>query len=111
MGFYQADEGDILVDGHSREIRSPYDAYQLGIGMVYQHFTLVPAMTVAENLVLSRPDLPAIIRWKEEMERLQRIHENRAVPGRSERRASATRRRRKTESGNTQAALSRTANF
>src|SRR3954467_10317239 len=63
MGFHQADEGDILVGGHSRNIRSPFDAYHLGIGMVYQHFTLVPAMTVAENLVLSRPDLPPVINW------------------------------------------------
>lgn len=70
MGFHQADEGDIIIDGHSREIRSPYDAYQYGIGMVYQHFTLVPAMTVAENLVLSRPDVPRVIPWKLEMERL-----------------------------------------
>jgi simple sugar transport system ATP-binding protein len=71
MGFHQADDGDIVIDGHSREIRSPYDAYQFGIGMVYQHFTLVPAMTVAENLVLSRPDLPAIIPWPAERERLE----------------------------------------
>jgi simple sugar transport system ATP-binding protein len=71
MGFYQADEGDILVHGHSREIRSPFDAHHLGIGMVYQHFTLVPAMTVAENLVLSRPDIPAVINWKLEMGRLR----------------------------------------
>src|SRR6266481_4441233 len=71
MGFHQADEGDILVGGHSREIRSPFDAYHLGIGMVYQHFTLVPAMSVAENLVLSRPDLPGVINWKMEMERLR----------------------------------------
>ncbi len=53
-----ADEGDIIVDGASREIRSPHDAYKLGIGMVYQHFTVMPAMTVAENLVIARPDLP-----------------------------------------------------
>ncbi len=71
MGFHQADEGDILIAGHSREIKSPYDAYQFGIGMVYQHFTLVPAMTVAENLVLSRPDIPNVINWKQEMERLR----------------------------------------
>ncbi|NBV21881.1 MAG: ABC transporter ATP-binding protein [Proteobacteria bacterium] len=71
MGFHQAEEGDILVHGHSREINSPYDAYQFGIGMVYQHFTLVPAMTVAENLVLSRPDTPGIINWKDEMARLR----------------------------------------
>jgi len=71
MGFHQADDGDIVIDGHAREIKSPYDAYQFGIGMVYQHFTLVPAMTVAENLVLSRPDIPAMIHWKTEMERLR----------------------------------------
>src|SRR5205809_146224 len=71
MGFHTAEEGDILVGGHSREITSPYDAYQFGIGMVYQHFTLIPAMTVAENLVLSRPDLPRIIDWKAETERLR----------------------------------------
>jgi ABC-type uncharacterized transport system ATPase subunit len=71
MGYHQAEEGEILVDGRSRGIRSPFDAYHLGIGMVYQHFTLVPAMTVAENLVLSRPDLPAFIDWKAERARLR----------------------------------------
>jgi simple sugar transport system ATP-binding protein len=71
MGFHTAEEGDILVHGKSREIRSPYDAYNFGIGMVYQHFTLVPAMTVAENLLLSRPDMPGLINWKVEMERLR----------------------------------------
>src|SRR5689334_12514047 len=71
MGFHKADHGDVVIDGHSREISSPYDAYQFGIGMVYQHFTLVPAMTVAENLVLSRPDLPHFINWKEERSRLR----------------------------------------
>ena len=71
MGFHVAEEGDIIIGGRSRDIRSPYDAYQFGIGMVYQHFTLVPAMTVAENLVLSRPDTPAFIDWKFELARLQ----------------------------------------
>jgi general nucleoside transport system ATP-binding protein len=70
MGYHPADEGDIIVDGASRDIRSPYDAYKLGIGMVYQHFTVVPAMTVAENLVLARPDLPKFINWKAEHQRL-----------------------------------------
>src|ERR1700689_204306 len=40
-GFYQPDSGEIMVDGHEREIRSPHDSHALGIGMVYQHFTLV----------------------------------------------------------------------
>jgi len=70
MGYHAADEGDIIVGGASRNIRSPHDAHQLGIGMVYQHFTVVPAMTVAENLLLARPDLPKIIQWKAEHQRL-----------------------------------------
>jgi simple sugar transport system ATP-binding protein len=75
MGYHAADEGDIIVDNASRNIRSPYDAHQLGIGMVYQHFTVVPAMTVAENLLLARPDLPRIINWKAEQQRLAKFLE------------------------------------
>lgn len=75
MGYHAADEGDIIVDAASREIRSPHDAHKLGIGMVYQHFTVVPAMTVAENLLLARPDLPRVINWKSEHERLMRFLE------------------------------------
>src|SRR5258708_1548618 len=75
MGYHAADEGDIIVDGASRDIRSPHDACQLGIGMVYQHFTVVPAMTVSENLLLARPDLPRIIDWKAEHARLARFLE------------------------------------
>jgi ABC-type uncharacterized transport system ATPase subunit len=51
-GFYKADEGEILVDGHVHEINTPHDAIALGIGMVHQHFMLVDTMTVAENIVL-----------------------------------------------------------
>ncbi|HEX5884293.1 MAG TPA: ABC transporter ATP-binding protein [Pyrinomonadaceae bacterium] len=51
-GFYTADSGEILVDGHVRDIKSPHDAIALGIGMVHQHFMLVETMTVAENIVL-----------------------------------------------------------
>jgi ABC-type uncharacterized transport system ATPase subunit len=73
MGFHTAEEGDILIHGKSRDIRSPYDAYNFGIGMVYQHFTLVPAMTVAENLLLSRPDMPGVINWRSEMDALRQF--------------------------------------
>lgn len=66
MGFHAATHGDILINKRSRDINSPRDAYGYGIGMVYQHFTVVPAMTVAENLLLVRPDTPSIINWKEE---------------------------------------------
>ena len=51
-GLHQPDEGEILVDGEKVEIHSPRQAMNLGIGMVHQHFMLVPVMTVAENLVL-----------------------------------------------------------
>src|SRR5690348_12559807 len=51
-GLYTPDEGEILVDGEPVVIDSPATAIKLGIGMVHQHFMLVPVMTVAENLVL-----------------------------------------------------------
>jgi general nucleoside transport system ATP-binding protein len=67
MGFYSADKGQVLFDGKEAPIRNPRDARALGIGMVYQHFTLVPSLTGAENLVISRADAPAVIDWKKEM--------------------------------------------
>lgn len=52
-GLYGADEGEIYVRGERVEISTPNDAIGLGIGMVHQHFMLIPVLTVAENLVLS----------------------------------------------------------
>ena len=71
MGYHQPDKGRITVGGQECTISSPRDAHGLGIGMVYQHFTLVSNMTVAENLLLARPDLPVIVDWKKEHARLQ----------------------------------------
>ncbi|GBE25589.1 ribose import ATP-binding protein RbsA [bacterium BMS3Bbin02] len=51
-GLYSATEGEILVDGEIRAFEGPSDAIAAGIGMVHQHFMLVPVMTVAENVVL-----------------------------------------------------------
>jgi general nucleoside transport system ATP-binding protein len=51
-GLHQPDEGQILLGGEPVSIDSPRRAIRLGIGMVHQHFMLVPVMTVAENLVL-----------------------------------------------------------
>ena len=51
-GFYNADSGEVLVDGKSVSIKSPHDAIALGIGMVHQHFMLVDTMSVAENIIL-----------------------------------------------------------
>ena len=66
MGYHRADGGDILVEGRRVQVDNPRTAQALGIGMVYQHFTLVPNMTVAENLVLSRARLPFVVNWKKE---------------------------------------------
>jgi simple sugar transport system ATP-binding protein len=52
-GLYQPDEGEIRVKGKPVAIRSPKDAIDQGIGMVHQHFMLIPVMTVAENIVLA----------------------------------------------------------
>ena len=66
MGFYTLDRGQLLLDGSEVAVRNPRDAQALGIGMVYQHFTLVPSLTGAENLVISRADAPAVIDWRKE---------------------------------------------
>ncbi len=52
-GLYQPDEGEIRLDGAPIRIESPSDAIAHGIGMVHQHFMLIPVMTVAENIVLA----------------------------------------------------------
>jgi len=51
-GIYYPDHGEILVDGKLAEIRSPKDAYALGIGMVHQHFKLIDVFTAVENIAL-----------------------------------------------------------
>jgi ABC-type uncharacterized transport system ATPase subunit len=70
VGYHQPDAGEIIVGGRERDIRSPHDAHALGIGMVYQHFTLVPSMTVAENLVMARDQVPAVVNWRAETNQL-----------------------------------------
>jgi simple sugar transport system ATP-binding protein len=51
-GLYTPDEGEIFLDDERARIRDPRDAVSRGIGMVHQHFTLIPPLTVAENIVL-----------------------------------------------------------
>ena len=46
VGYQRAEEGSVLLDGREQDIASPVIARDLGIGMVYQHFTVVPGMTV-----------------------------------------------------------------
>ncbi len=66
MGFYHQTSGSLSVDGREVEINSPKDAATYGLGMVYQQFTLVPSLTGAENLVINRTNVPAIINWSKE---------------------------------------------
>jgi len=51
-GLYNADEGQILIRGEERSVRSPKDAVTLGIAMIQQHFSLVPTHTATENIIL-----------------------------------------------------------
>src|SRR6202040_2789484 len=71
MGYYHPTEGAVMGGGREQAIANPKDAHALGLGMVYQHFTLVPAMTVAENLVLARDDVPAVVDWTREKKELE----------------------------------------
>ncbi|RUM23273.1 ABC transporter ATP-binding protein [Rhizobium vallis] len=75
MGFYHATSGSLSVDGREVAIASPKDAASYGLGMVYQHFTLVPSLTGAENLVISRAEVPAIINWAKERKDLSAFME------------------------------------
>jgi simple sugar transport system ATP-binding protein len=70
VGYHRADGGEIIIDGTPHPMTNPQEAHALGMGLVYQHFTLVPQMSVAENLVLGRTDLPPIIDWKAERDRI-----------------------------------------
>ena len=55
-GIYFPDSGQIFVDGKEVVIRSPKDSFNLGIGMIHQHFKLVDIFTAAENIILGVPD-------------------------------------------------------
>ncbi|MDQ0318297.1 simple sugar transport system ATP-binding protein [Pararhizobium capsulatum DSM 1112] len=66
MGFYHQTSGSLSVDGREVSVQSPKDAATYGLGMVYQHFTLVPSLTGAENLVINRAHVPAVINWAKE---------------------------------------------
>jgi ABC-type uncharacterized transport system ATPase subunit len=55
-GLYQADEGEILLDDAVQQFAGPGDAMKAGIGMVHQHFMLIPVFTVAENVMLGHEE-------------------------------------------------------
>jgi ABC-type uncharacterized transport system ATPase subunit len=72
-GFYRADSGEIRLRGQPVQIRSPHDAKQLRIGMVFQDFTLIPAMSVAENISLFLPSLPVVLNKRGMFGRIEEI--------------------------------------
>jgi simple sugar transport system ATP-binding protein len=70
-GLYRADEGEILIDGKPVHFTSAKDAIHAGIGMVHQHFMLVPVFTVAENVVLGAEPTGALDRLDMEKARAE----------------------------------------
>jgi ABC-type uncharacterized transport system ATPase subunit len=71
IGYQKPSTGDILLNDKQVTFGSTREAHAAGIGMVYQHFTLVQNMTVAENLVLVRDKVPTIVDWKAETKALE----------------------------------------
>lgn len=69
-GLYQPDGGRILLSGREQAFSSPRDARAAGIGMVHQHFMLIPSQTVWENMILGHEDLPSILPKKDVRRRI-----------------------------------------
>jgi general nucleoside transport system ATP-binding protein len=74
-GYYAADAGEIQVNGRRVTIASPHDARAFGIGMVFQSFTLIPALSVLENVALFQKDLPLVVPREEILDRMRRYAE------------------------------------
>jgi general nucleoside transport system ATP-binding protein len=72
-GYYTADAGEIFVGGRKATIASPRDARALGIGMVFQDFTLIPALSVFENVALFQGALPVVVPRRDILARLRRL--------------------------------------
>lgn len=75
-GLYLPDEGETYVRGERVHIRSPRDSYALGIGMVHQHFMLIPKLTVAENIVLGmKTNTSPLLGLTDAKERIRKLSE------------------------------------
>ena len=85
-GLYEADSGEILVDGKPVVMRNPRDALEAGIGMVHQHFMLVDTFTVLENVMLGAERGPLLKQSlgpaRAEVERLGREYRCASIPTR-----------------------------
>lgn len=80
-GLIRPDEGQIFVNGQEVEITHPDDAIRLGIGMVHQHFKLVPSFTIAENIMLGmEPNRGGMLRKKDEAEQVRELGDRYGLP-------------------------------
>ena len=74
-GFYQPDSGSICFNGREVRFRSPVDSRRMGIGMVFQDFSLIPSMSVLDNVALFMPDQPVLLRRAELRRRIVDLSE------------------------------------
>jgi len=75
-GLYEPDEGEILINGQPVKLKGPRDAIKRGIGMVHQHFQLVPVFTVAENVILGdEPHKSIFVNMKKATAEVARLSE------------------------------------
>ncbi|MEO8395008.1 MAG: ABC transporter ATP-binding protein [Chloroflexota bacterium] len=80
-GLVAPDEGEILIQGKPVKITHPNDAIRLGIGMVHQHFKLIPSFTIAENIMLGiEPNQAGFINGKAEAETVRQLAESFGLP-------------------------------
>ncbi|RBM09807.1 heme ABC transporter ATP-binding protein [Novacetimonas cocois] len=87
-GIYQPEEGEIILDGYGRSFASPQEAIRAGIGMVHQHFKLVQAFSVAENIHLGWDEAPRRISARVMEERTRAISERFGFPVRPDARVA-----------------------
>jgi ABC-type uncharacterized transport system ATPase subunit len=72
-GVYLPDSGDIYIEGEKAKFRSPWDAVRRGIGMVHQHFQLVNAFSVLDNILLGATDASLHLHRREAAERIEEV--------------------------------------
>jgi len=80
FGIYKPDGGEILIEGDRASISSPHNALKRGIGMVQQHFTVVPSFTVAENVVLGLKDMGFFVNTKSVESSIKNLGESYGLP-------------------------------
>ncbi len=79
-GLYHADEGELYIDGEQVRFNVPGDAIAAGVGMVHQHFMLVPVQSVAENVILGLKNIPFVLNMTEINKEVERIGEQYGLP-------------------------------